>query len=61
MGSTGSSVVLPLTPKMGGGYVVELGLFGGHMSRDNTFEDFDHPGIPVKWGARLPWLGPICG
>ncbi len=50
--STGSSVVLPLTPKVGGGYVVEYAMFGGHMSLNNTYPDPGNPGATITWGGR---------
>ncbi len=49
-GSTGSGVILPLTPKTAGGYVVEYAMFGGHQSRDNTVPDPGNPAVLVKWG-----------
>ncbi len=51
--STGTSVILPLTPKVGGGYVVEYAMFGGHTSRDNTFPDPNNPANMLKWGEPL--------
>ena len=47
--STGSSVILPLRPKTGGGYVVEYAMFGGHTSRDNSFVDPNNVNKTLNW------------
>ncbi len=50
--STGASVILPLTPKDEGGYVVEFAMFGGHTSRDNSFADPTNTANTLVWGKK---------
>jgi hypothetical protein len=50
--STGTSAILPLTPKAEGGYVVEYAMFGGTTSRDNTLPDPANPANRVDFGER---------